>query len=177
LAVGTIEPRKNLTRLADACGPVFAQDLADALVLVGSKGWLYEGFFRHLETLPWRDRIVRTGFVQEEDLPAVYGGALLTVQPSLYEGFGLPVLEAMACGCPVCASDTSSLPEVGGKAARYFDPQDTEEITECVSQILRDPPLRQEMTDKALARAKCFSWKATARQTLALYQRVVDGSI
>jgi glycosyltransferase involved in cell wall biosynthesis len=174
--VGTIEPRKNLTRLADACGPVFAQDLADALVLVGSKGWLYEDFFQHLETLPWRDKIVRTGFVREKDLPAVYSGALLTVQPSLYEGFGLPVLEAMACGCPVCASDVSSLPEVGGEGARYFDPQDTKDMTQCIGRVLRDPPLRQEMTDKGLARAKRFSWKDTAKQTLALYERVMDGS-
>ncbi|MFO7917885.1 MAG: glycosyltransferase family 1 protein [Anaerolineae bacterium] len=177
LAVGTIEPRKNLSRLADACSPLFAQDLVDALVLVGSKGWLYKDFFRHLESLPWRDRILRTGFVQEQDLPAVYAGALLTVQPSLYEGFGLPVLEAMACGCPVCASDTSSLPEVGGQAARYFDPQDTEEMTHCIGHVLRHPHLRQEMAKKSLVRARTFSWKSTARQTLNLYRRVMDSSI
>lgn len=177
LAVGTIEPRKNLTRLVDACGPLFDQDLADALVLVGSKGWLYEDFFQHIESLPWRDRILCTGFVREEDLPAVYAGALLTVQPSLYEGFGLPVLEAMACGCPVCASDISSLPEVGGKTARYFDPRDTEDITDCIGHVLRHPHLRQEMGNKGLTRAKSFSWESTAEQTLALYERVMDSSI
>lgn len=177
LAVGTIEPRKNLARLADACGPIFAGDLADALVLVGSKGWLYEDFFRHLETLPWRDRVLRTGFVQEADLPAVYAGARLTVQPSLYEGFGLPVLEAMACGCPVCASDASSLPEVGGEAARYFHPRNTEEMTRCIRHVLRHPQLRQEMVDKGLSRVESFSWKSTAQQTLALYERMMDGGI
>ncbi|MFP3895333.1 MAG: glycosyltransferase family 4 protein [Anaerolineales bacterium] len=177
LAVGTIEPRKNLSRLADASGPLFDQDLVDALVLVGSKGWLYEDFFRHLETLPWQDRILLTGFVEEEDLPAVYAGALLMVQPSLYEGFGLPVLEAMACGCPVCASNTSSLPEVGGEAARYFDPRDTEGIIHCIGHVLRHPHLHQEMVAKGLARAKAYSWKRTARQTLNLYQRLIDGSI
>ncbi|MEA3407295.1 MAG: glycosyltransferase family 1 protein [Chloroflexota bacterium] len=176
LVVGTIEPRKNLRRLVDACGPLFVDDLADALVLVGSKGWLYEDFFQHLETLPWRKEVLHTGFVPEEDLPAIYGGALLTVQPSLYEGFGLPVLEAMACGCPVCASDASSLPEVGADAARYFDPLNTEEMTHCISQILRDPDLRQEMADKGLARARDFSWESTARQTLAVYQRALDGN-
>ncbi len=177
LAVGTIEPRKNLSRLADACGPLFAQDLVDALVLVGSKGWLYEDFLRHLDTLPWRDRILRTGFVREADLPAVYAGALLTVQPSLYEGFGLPVLEAMACGCPVCASNASSLPEVGGEAARYFGPQDTDEMTHCISHVLRDSHLRQEMTEKGLAHAQSFSWENTARQTLALYERVMEDNV
>lgn len=177
LAVGTIEPRKNLTRLVDACGPIFAEDLADALVLVGSKGWLYEDFFRHLETLAWRDKVLCTGFVREEDLPAVYAGARLMVQPSLYEGFGLPVLEAMACACPVCASDASSLPEVGGEAARYFSPQNIDEMTHCIRHALRHPHLRQEMADKGLARAETFSWKSTAQQTLALYRRVMDGSI
>ena len=122
LAVGTLEPRKNLPRLIDACGPLFDRGLADALVLVGSRGWLVEEFDAHLAASPWSDQVILPGFVQENDLPAVYAGALLTAQPSLYEGFGLPVLEAMACGSPVCSSATSSLPEVGGDAARYFRP-------------------------------------------------------
>ena len=174
LAVGTIEPRKNLTRLVDACGPLLAAQATDALVLVGSKGWLYEDFFGHLEALPYRDRVILPGFVADEDLPAVYAGATVTVQPSLYEGFGLPVLEAMACGSPVCASNASSLPEVGGDAARYFDPQQVSEMTEVLRSTLRDADARAEMRAAGLERAAQFSWRRTAELTAGLYERVVS---
>lgn len=176
LSVGTIEPRKNLSRLVDACGPLLEGRLSDCLVIVGSKGWLYEEFFRHLERLPWQDKVILPGFVADEDLPALYSGALVTVQPSLWEGFGLPVLEAMACGSPVCASNASSLPEVGGDAARYFDPANTDAISSTLADILRDPELRQEMRQRGLARAAAFSWRNTAERTLALYERVLRGA-
>jgi len=174
LSVGTIEPRKNLTRLVDACGPLLAQDLVDALVVVGSKGWLYEGFFRYLEELPWRDKVIMPGYVADSDLSAVYGGALLTVQPSLFEGFGLPVLEAMASGCPVCASEVSSLPQVGGDAARYFDPEDVEGMRAALREVLLDAGLRQTMRERGLARASLFSWRRAAERTLDLYERVIE---
>jgi glycosyltransferase involved in cell wall biosynthesis len=173
VSVGTLEPRKNLTRLVDACGPLLAEGLLEALVLVGSKGWLYEGFFAHLAEVPWRDKVILPGFVADEDLAAVYGGALAAAQPSLYEGFGLPVLEAMACGCPVCASATTSLPEVGGAAARYFDPEEVEAITAALRAVLHDAELRAEMRDRGLQRAAQYSWRHTAAQTLALYERVL----
>lgn len=173
LAVGTLEPRKNLIRLVDACGSLFAQEIIDALVLVGSKGWLYEGFFRHLETLPWRDRVLLPGFVDDEDLPAVYSGALVTAQPSLYEGFGLTVLEAMACGSPVCASNVASLPEVGHDAACYFDPESTEDMACCLRRLLEDSTLRQEMRQRGLAHSARYSWRRTAEETLAVYERVI----
>ncbi|MHB1294161.1 MAG: glycosyltransferase family 4 protein [Anaerolineae bacterium] len=173
LRVGTIEPRKNLDRLVDACGPLFQDGLADALVIVGSKGWLYEGFFEHLEASPWRDRVILPGFIPDEDLPAVYAGALLTVEPSVYEGFGLSVLEGMASGSPVCCSDVSSLPEVGGDAARYFAPEDTDAISACLRAVIADEALRQTMRAQGLARAASFSWSSTAEQTLALYRRVM----
>lgn len=173
LAVGTVEPRKNLNRLIDACGPLLDEGLCDALVLVGSKGWLTEEFERHLAASPWRDCVVQAGFVAEEDLPAIYGGALLLAQPSLYEGFGLPVLEAMACGCPVCASRTSSLPEVGGDAALYFDPLDVSEMTATLRRVLADASLREELRQRGLARAAQFSWRRTAEETLALYRRLL----
>ena len=173
LAVGTIEPRKNLRRLVDTCGPLLAENLADGLVIVGSKGWLYESFFDHLKSVSYHDKVVLPGFVADEDLPAVYSGALLTAQPSLCEGFGLPVLEAMACGCPVCASEASSLPEVGGDAAAYFDPEDTEDMCATLRKVLRDADLRRDMSQRGLARAALFSWKSTAKQTLSLYERVI----
>jgi len=176
LTVGTIEPRKNLDRLVDACGPILRTGLCDGLVIVGSKGWLYESFFVHLESLPWRDRVILPGFVAEEDLPAIYAGAFLTVQPSLWEGFGLPVLEAMACGSPVCASSAASLPEVGGDAARYFDPSSIEAITSALAEVLRDAALRQEMRERGLTRAAAFSWRHTAERTVALYERVLRGA-
>jgi len=174
LAVGTLEPRKNLGRLVDACGPLLARDLIDGLVLAGGKGWLCKEFFRHLAETPWRDRVVLPGFVPDGDLPAVYAGATVTAQPSLYEGVGLPPLEAMACGSPVCVSRASSLPEIVGDAGRYFDPLNVEEMTAALRDVLRDEALRQDMRRRGLARAACFSWRRTAEETLALYERVIQ---
>ena len=174
LRVGTIEPRKNLSRLVDACGPLLENGSLGGLVLVGNKGWLYEEFFRHLERSPWRDRVILPGYIADEDLPAVYAGAVVTVEPSLYEGFGLPVLEAMACGSPVAASAVSSLPEVGGDAARYFDPQDTASVTDCLQRVAGDVGLCEEMRSQGLARAGQFSWERTAKETVALYDAVIE---
>lgn len=174
LAVGTLEPRKNLTRLIEACGPLFEADQLDALVLVGARGWLCGDFFEDLEASPWRDRIILPGFVADADLPAVYAGAVVTVQPSLYEGFGLPVVEAMACGSPVCSSCTSSLPEVGGDAAVYFDPEDVDAISDSIHRVVTDQERQQEMRMAGLAWSRRFTWKETARQTLRLYDQIAD---
>lgn len=173
LAVGTIEPRKNLGRLVEACGPLFDANLVDALVLVGSLGWLYQGFFEQIAQTPWQDRVLLPGFVREQDLPAVYSGALITAQSSLYEGFGLTVLEAMACGSPVCASDSSSLPEVGGDAARYFDPRDIKGMRETLCEVAQDAGLRDAMRAEGYAQAGRFSWSATAAKTVDLYDRLI----
>jgi glycosyltransferase involved in cell wall biosynthesis len=174
LTVGTIEPRKNLSRLVDACGPLFQDGDADALVIVGGRGWLTETFFAHLERSPWRERVILPGYVPDEDLPAVYAGAALCVQPSLYEGFGLPVLEAMACGAPVCAADTTSLPEVGGDAACYFAPTDVAAMTEAMRAVLGDAALAAELRRRGFERAVRFSWERTAAETAALYRRLLD---
>ena len=174
LAVGTIEPRKNLPSLLQACEPLVRGDLIDAVVLVGGLGWLYKGLFEYLETLSWRDRVIMPGYVLDSDLPAVYGGALLTAQPSLYEGFGLPLLEAMACGSPVCASNVASLPEVGGDAARYFDPRDTAEMSAVLTQVVKDGELGDVLRARGLARAAEFTWRRTAEHTLALYEQVIE---
>jgi len=173
LTVGTIEPRKNLVRLVDAVGLVREMGFDVGLVIVGSRGWLYEDFFRHLERHEHRDAVFLIGYVPDEDLPAVYSAATLCVLPSLYEGFGLPILEAMACGTPVACSNTSSLPELGGRAARYFDPTDEEQMAEVIAEVLRDGTLREEMRVRSMVQVRRFSWARTAEETFAVYQKVL----
>jgi len=174
LFVGTIEPRKNLTRLLDAFEAVHAERLTDGLVIVGKRGWLYKDFFARVEASPVRETILFPGYVPDEDLPAVYAGAQASVLPSLYEGFGLPALEAMACGTPTVASNAASIPEVGGEAALYFDPNDLEVMTRTIRRVLREAALREEMQARGLAQAARFSWERTAQETLAVYRQAVD---
>jgi len=138
LHVGTIEPRKNLERLLAAVHQLRKSGEDVRLVVVGGKGWLCEGFFQRLEELALGDAVQLPGYVSDADLPAIYGGATLVAVPFLYEGFGLPVLEAMACGVPVVCSNTSSLPEVGGNAARYFTPTDVAEIADAIFTVWRN---------------------------------------
>lgn len=172
LRVGTIEPRKNLERLLEALA-VLRRLAPDArLVIVGARGWLTEGFFRRLEALGLGDAVQLAGRVPDEDLPAIYSGAELLVEPSVYEGFGLPLLEAMACGTPVVCSAVASLPEVGGDAARYFDPHDTEAMAALMAEVWRSADLRAALRQAGLARAAQFSWQRAAQETLAVYERV-----
>jgi glycosyltransferase involved in cell wall biosynthesis len=173
LTVGTIEPRKNLLRFLAAFEIVARQELVDAWVIVGRPGWLYDDFFARLETSLCRERVIMPGFVPDEDLTAVNAAATVAVLPSLYEGFGLPVLEAMACGVPVVCSETSSLPELGGSAARYFDPVDEEAMAATLAEVLSDDALRDEMRHQGLRQAACFSWKRAAQETRALYDRLM----
>ncbi|HIE37494.1 MAG TPA: glycosyltransferase family 1 protein [Anaerolineales bacterium] len=173
LFVGTIEPRKNLARLLAAFEAVYAEGLTDGLVIVGKRGWLYEGFFARLETSPARRAVLLPGYVPDDDLPAIYAGAQALVLPSLYEGFGLPVLEAMACGTPVAASNRSSIPEVGGEAALYFDPTDTDEIFETIHTLLSDAGLRGKMQEQGASHAARFSWERMAQETWEVYERVI----
>ncbi|MGD8462712.1 MAG: glycosyltransferase family 1 protein [Anaerolineae bacterium] len=171
--VGTIEPRKNLTRLVEALQLLHEQGLTIPLVVVGGKGWLYEGFFQRLEDLEIRDRVHFPGYVADADLPALYQGATAAVVPSVYEGFGLPVLEAMACGTPVLASHVSSLPELGGDAARYFDPYSTEDIAHAIRSVWSDNDLQAEMSQAGQAQAAKFSWAQAAKETLSVYERLL----
>ena len=173
LAVGTIEPRKNLSRLLTVFERLHKEGLTEGWVVVGRRGWLYGDFFARLERSPARDAVRFPGYVPDEDLPAIYAGAQALVFPSLYEGFGLPVLEAMACGTPVAASRGSSIPEVGGEAALYFDPLDVEEMTEAIRRLLRDPALQRAMRERGLAQARKFSWARAAAETLAVYRAVL----
>ena len=173
LFVGTIEPRKNLTRLLRAFEIIHHEGLVDGLVIVGRPGWLYGDFFAALETSPARDAVVLPGFVPDEDLPAVYCGAQALVLPSLYEGFGLPVLEAMACGTPVACSGTTSLAEISGDAAVHFDPRNVTAIAEALRTLLRDGDLRASLRGRGTRRASRFSWKRVAAETQAVYSAVL----
>ena len=172
--IGTIEPRKNLTRLLTAFETLHAEGLTDGLVIVGRRGWLYDGFFARLEESPAREAVILPGYTPDEDLPAVCTGAQALALPSLYEGFGLPVLEAMACGTPVVASNASSIPEIGGDAALYFDPTDEEAIIETIRNLLRETDTQDEMRMKGLAQAARFSWQRAAVETEAVYGAVLN---
>lgn len=172
LHVGTLEPRKNLVRLVDAYAALlrcFGEGLPP-LVLAGGKGWLYEGIFRRVEDLGLEPKVIFTGFVADEDLPFLFNGAKLFVYPSLYEGFGIPVLEAMACGVPVITSDVSSLPEVAGDASWLVDPTDSEALAAAMTTLLENVEQRTVLREEGLARAALFSWRRTARETLAIYE-------
>ena len=172
LTVGTIEPRKNLSRLLDALALLRRQGQDVRLVIVGGLGWLYHDFMAKLERFKHRDAVVRPGFVPDADLAAVYSAATLTVLASVYEGFGLPILESMACGTPVASSQAAAMPELGGQAARYFDPEDVEDMAAVIGQMWRDAELRQEMRQQGLAQAAQFSWARAAQETMRVYESV-----
>jgi glycosyltransferase involved in cell wall biosynthesis len=173
LFVGTLEPRKNLTRLLRVWTTLRRSGEVPPLVLVGARGWLIDEFFRALGRSAYRKDVMLPGYIADEDLPAIYGSATAFVFPSLYEGFGLPPLEAMACGTPVACSDTSSMPEVVGDAAVTFDPQDEDAMAEALRRIVRDADLRAELQVRGLRRAAQFSWKRAARETIALYEELI----
>ncbi len=174
LSVGTIEPRKNLTRLVRAYRQV-APDVPHALVLAGPPGWHAEELEAELAR-PGTGTIVRTGRVTDEQLDALYRGTDAFVYPSLYEGFGLPVLEAMARGVPAIASNTSSLPDVAGDAALLVDPTDVSEIAEALARVLTDRTLAGDLRTRGRERAATFTWGATANATLDVYRHVTGAS-
>lgn len=170
LHVATIEPRKNLNRLLE----VFQSLLVDwpelRLVLVGKKGWLYESFFEKLNTMGLQECVIFPGYVDELELPAFYHLAELFVFPSIYEGFGLGPLEAMACGTPVISSNSSSLPEVVGDAGLLFEPTDTAALATALRQILSNPELSADLRQRGLRQAQKFSWAKAADELKQLYQ-------
>jgi glycosyltransferase involved in cell wall biosynthesis len=170
LNVGTLEPRKNHLRLIQAFAQLLPRHPDLRLVLVGGKGWLYEDVQAEVARLELRDHVVFPGFVADADLPAVYSLAAVFAYPSLYEGFGLPVLEAMACGTPVVCSTASSLPEVAGDAALLVDPADVDALARALERALTDEPMRQDMRNRGKAQASRFTWSAAARTLLDAYQ-------
>ena len=174
LSVSTIQPRKNYARLIEAFAKIANSELQIAhtpyairhmlLVICGAKGWMFDEIFKTVERLGLQDRVIFPNFFSDEDLPALYAGATLFVYPSLYEGFGLPVVEAMACGLPVVSSNASSLPEVGGDAVLYFDPRDVDAMVDAIRRALSDESLRANLRVRGIAQAKKFSWDKSARE-------------
>jgi glycosyltransferase involved in cell wall biosynthesis len=180
LYVGTLQPRKNLVRLIDAFAEVCraASDAGETgleadlqLVLAGKTGWLCQDILERGRHLGVEARIAFPGFVPEADLAALYSGARLFVMPSLYEGFCMPVLEAMACGTAVACSAASSLPEVVGDAALLFDPHDVHEMVAGMLQLLRGDDLRRSLVDRGARRVSAFTWSRTARQVLTVLEQ------
>lgn len=176
LWVGNYKPHKNVVRLIEAFSKLQKKEKLDdlSLVLVGPRDKRFPEAPKLISKLGMEDRIRQTGFVLEEDLVCLYSAATAFVLPSLYEGFGLTVLEAMACGTPVICSNSSSLPEVAGEAACFIDPNDSESITIAMKRILDDSMLSEALSKKGLKQAGKFSWMKTAQQTLAVYERVAE---
>ena len=171
LFLGTLEPRKNAVGLIRAYDLLCKENASDCtLALAGGKGWLYKEIFETVESLNLQDRIRFLGHVDEADLPDLYRGARVFVYPSFYEGFGLPILEAMACGVPVVTSRTSSLPEVSGDAALLVDPDDPESLAHAMKGVLEDETLASRLQEQGYRRAAEFSWERAARETLDVYQ-------
>lgn len=168
LFVGTLQPRKNIARLIEAFAKIC--DSIDELVIVGKKGWMYEEILNAPKKFDVEKKVRFLEYVPDEDLPLLYKNAVCFILPSLYEGFGLPVLEAMVHGCPVIVSNVSSLPEAGGDAAVYVDPLSVTDMAEKLQKVIKSEKLRKEMVKKGLQQVKKFSWEKTARETLAVLE-------
>jgi glycosyltransferase involved in cell wall biosynthesis len=176
LTVGSLEPRKNLKTLVEAYAIYVKHHSGrELLVIAGAKGWLNDDTTQMVAALGVEDRVKFLGYVQEADLRVLYSAARLFVYPSLYEGFGLPPLEAMACGAPVIASNTSSLPEVVGDAAILIDPCSSEKLCQAMHMVFANDGLRSRMRQQSLERARLFSWEQAAQETLAVYRQACPG--
>jgi glycosyltransferase involved in cell wall biosynthesis len=174
LCVGTLEPRKNIGFLLETWAAFAGRHaLPHHLVIVGGKGWFYEELEARAQTLGLSGRVHFAGYAPDEDLPTWYSAADLFVYPSLYEGFGFPPLEAMACGTPVLTSDRSSLPEVVGEGGMSLAPDDPVEWANLIAQVLSSDETRTAMTTAGLVQAARFTWPATARETAAIYREVL----
>ncbi len=175
LSLCSIQPRKNLVRLIEAYSSlrgVRPEVKLPQLVLAGKRGWLDSETFRAAERNNLGNDLLFTGYVPEQDLAGLYSGASCFVYPSYFEGFGLPVVEAMQCGVPVIAGNRTSLPEIVGEAGLLFDPFDTQALVTALKHVLDDDEYRASLRAKGLAKAKQFNWQTTAQLTLGVYERV-----
>lgn len=169
LSVGTVQPRKNYRRLIQA----LAQQDGLNLVIAGGAGWLADPIYQAVEETKMESRVQFIGFVDDVDLPALYSAAACFAFPSLYEGFGLPVLEAMACGVPVITSNSSSLPEAGGDAALLVDPYDVAAISDALGHIMQDTTRRETMIHRGFQHVQQFTWTESARKLQHIYRKML----
>jgi len=175
LGLSKLEPRKNFERLIRAFHMAREENnIPHRLVIGGGKGWLYESIFATIQELGLEEHVLLPGFVAEEDLPTLYNMAELFAYPSLYEGFGLPIIEALACGTPVLTGDNSCLPEAGGPGAIYVNAQSIEEIADGLVRLTTDSALRASLSRAGLEHAAQFTWQRSAQQLLQAYQQVLD---
>lgn len=170
LYVGTLEPRKNLVRLVKAYSLLRKRGCTHKLVLAGKRGWCYEEIFATIRQLKLEEHVLIPDYIPAEYLNPLYNAAEVFVYPSLYEGFGLPVIEAMSCGTPVITSNISSLPEVAGEAGVLIDPEDTEGLAQAMEKVLTSNELHQTLRERGIKQAAIFSWNRTAAQTLEVYR-------
>jgi glycosyltransferase involved in cell wall biosynthesis len=177
LAVGSLQPRKNLVRLIRAYAVLRRENsgFTPQLVIVGRKLWLADEIFAEVRRQRWAEDVILTGYVADEDLPKLYRAATAFVYPSLFEGFGLPPVEAMACGTPVVTSNVSSLPEIVGDAAILIDPCDEQALAAALLRIVNDQPLRARLREQGIVQAAKFTWRAAAEKTLQLYYEAKEG--
>jgi glycosyltransferase involved in cell wall biosynthesis len=176
LFVGLVEPRKNLPLLLRAYQAIRQHPAAPHLVIAGRLGWMYEEVFHLVDELGLRGQVHFPGYIPASDLPVLYNLAEVFIYPSLYEGFGLPPLEAMACGTPVVTSGVSSMPEAVGDAGLLVPPGDEQALAGAVLRLAGDPALREELRQKGLSRAQEFTWTRTARETWQVYRQVLQKS-
>ncbi|KXK08968.1 MAG: Capsular glucan synthase [Microgenomates bacterium OLB22] len=172
LFVGTLQSRKNIARLIEAIHTIRSTYPDLLLLLAGRRGWLYEKMLKRIQELQLTDVVRELGYVPDAELAVLYENAQCFVLPSLYEGFGIPILEAMAHGTPVVTSDNSSLPEVGGDACLYVNANDTMQIAIAIERVLTEKELRKSLVSKGKEQIKKFSWDACAAQTLALLKQI-----
>ena len=174
LAVGTLQPRKNFSRLIQAFHAARASaNLPHKLVIAGAKGWLIDPIFETVAGLGLAEAVLFPGFVAEEDLPALYSACSFFAYPSLYEGFGLPILEAQACGAPVLTADNSCLPEAGGDGALYVNAESVADIAAAIVRLAQDSELRDNLRRRGFKNAAGFTWERSAAQLAAAYRSVL----
>jgi len=174
LFVGTLEPRKNVQNIIKAFNQLKqTKNIPHQLVLAGQKGWKYEDIFKEIRASGFKSDIIHIGYADDNDVPLLMNGAEVFVYPSFYEGFGLPVLEAMKCGTPVITSNLSSMPEVGGDACLYAEPDSADDLADKIFSVINSKDLQKDLSKKGSERAKLFSWEKCAEETLKAYRDVV----
>ncbi|MEK9147236.1 MAG: glycosyltransferase family 1 protein [Patescibacteria group bacterium] len=176
IAVGTLQPRKNLERLIEAYSILNTKYTIQntSLVIIGKKGWFYDAIFQKVKDLNLERKVIFTDYVPDDDLPALIGGAQVYVLPSLWEGFGIPVIEAQACGVPVVVSNISSLPEIVGESGILVDPESVESIAQGIKKVLTDKKTKSDLVKKGFKNTKRFSWQSCAQETLEVLAKVVS---